>query len=128
MLVLMLALIVSPAGGQEAAEAGAAPMKVEGVTGSEVVERELRGESDTFPEGGRVYFFTRVSGARPGARLLHVWYREGEERATVELTVGAEAWRTWSYKTMHPGSRGAWRVEAVDTEGRTLETVEFTCE
>lgn len=46
----------------------------------------------------------------------------------MELTLGAEAWRTWSYKTMHPGSKGAWRVEAVDPSGRTLETVEFTCE
>jgi hypothetical protein len=125
LVVLFLALVLSPAGGEEAPESG---MKVEGSVGSEVVERELRGEAETFPEGSRVYFLTRVTGARPGARLLHVWYQAGEEKATVELTLGGEVWRTWSYKTMHPGSKGAWRVEAVDEEGRTLQTVEFTCE
>jgi hypothetical protein len=125
LVVLLLALVLSPVSGEELPEPG---IKVEGALGSEVVERELRGEAETFPEGGRVYYLTRVSGALPGGRLLHVWYHGGEERATVELTLGGEAWRTWSYKTMHPGSKGAWRVEAVDEEGRTLHSVEFTCE
>lgn len=125
LVVLVLVFGLSPAEGQEGPETA---MKVEGAVGSEVVERELRGEADTFPEGGRVYFLTRVSGARPGSRLLHVWYQDGEEKASVELKLGGEVWRTWSYKTMHPGSKGAWRVEAVDEEGRTLHTVEFTCE
>lgn len=74
--LLALTLLASTAGGQEAVEATETLMKVEGATGTEVVERELRGQSVVFPEGARVYFFTRVSGARPGSRLLHVWYRE----------------------------------------------------
>jgi len=97
------------------------------VTGSGVENRVVVGESDTFAEGSEVVFWTLVEGGASGDSIDHVWIREGEEVVTVGLAVGSARWRTWSKKMLHPGSAGAWSVEARDRDGTVLATASFTC-
>ena len=94
--------------------------------GRAVVDRELLDRGDSFDEGGEVWFWTRVAGGT-GQVLRHAWLRQGEEVHVQELEIGAEGWRTWSKKRMHPGSVGDWAVEARDAEGRVLARHEFRC-
>ena len=89
----------------------------------------LRDAADTFVEGERVYFWTRVDGAPAGEHtpLHHVWIWRGREVQTIDLSLKGPAWRTWSYKTLFGGLAGDWRVEARDAEGRVLGSRAFTC-
>ena len=95
--------------------------------GTSVVERELQGRGESFNEGTQVWFLTRVVGGAAGDRVQHVWLREGKEMITVGLSIGGSHWRTYSHKTLHPGSVGQWAVEVRDPEGRVLARDEFTC-
>ena len=95
--------------------------------GTGIVDRELEGRSDNFDEGTQVWFWTRVVGAESGDGIRHVWLQGGEERLTVELGVDGSPWRTYSSKTMHPGSVGSWTVEARDREGQVLARQTFEC-
>ena len=91
------------------------------------MDRELKGKSDRFEEGSQVVFLTRVIGGEEGDRIRHVWIRDKEEVVSVGLTLGGSHWRTYSRKTMHPGSVGDWVVEARDDADRVLARAEFTC-
>jgi hypothetical protein len=95
--------------------------------GTAVVDRELEGAGDSFPEGIRIWFWNRVVGGVEGDRIVHVWLRDGGEVHSIELELGGPDWRTWSYKTLHPGSVGSWAVEARDTDGAVLARHEFRC-
>lgn len=75
---------------------------------------------------GRVYLWTRVTGARGETRVAHVWYHGDRQRARVELRVASPDWRTWSSKEIVPSWTGDWRVEVVGPDGRVLETASFT--
>lgn len=74
----------------------------------------------------RIYLWTRVSGYPDQTKLRHVWLHNGQERADVELTIKADPWRTWSYKTMIPGWAGEWEVKIVGANGDVIKTVNFT--
>jgi cytoskeletal protein RodZ len=95
--------------------------------GTGVESRQLRGESDRFSLGTKVAFFTRVEGGRAGDTVRHVWRHEGAQIASIPLRVGGANWRTYSRKTMHAGSAGAWTVEAVDADGNVLARSRFDC-
>lgn len=95
--------------------------------GTEIVDRELKGEGDRFEEGTKVVFLTRVVGGAEGDRIRHVWLYEKEEVVSIGLTLGGPHWRTYSRKTIPPGTTGAWAVEARDSENRVLARAEFTC-
>ena len=95
--------------------------------GGGIDDRELREPGDSFAEGEKVWFWTRVTGGEPGELLSHVWLLEGEPVLSVELEVGGPRWRTWSGKTLHPGSVGGWAVEARDAEGNVLARAQFRC-
>ena len=95
--------------------------------GTDVVDRELKGKGDRFEEGTKVAFLTRVVGGSDGDRIRHVWLYEKEEIVSIGLTLGGSHWRTFSRKTLPPGTTGAWAVEARDAEDRVLARVEFTC-
>ena len=96
--------------------------------GSGVEERVLVGVSDRFEVGDQVWFLTRVTGGADGDRIRHVWLQDGEEKLSVGLTLGGPHWRTWTRKTLHPGSAGRWTVEARDEAGNVLATASFECE
>lgn len=95
--------------------------------GTSVVERQLLGDSDRFPEGTRVWFWTLVVGGQPGDVVRHVWTYEGRRVARSELRVDGAWWRTYSRLTLPVGSVGSWAVEARDADGRVLARKEFLC-
>lgn len=109
-----------------AAQEGGLSIPDHGV-GRAVEDRQLKDRSDSFPEGTRVYFWTRVLGGEAGDRIQHVWLHGGEEVVSVGLSIGGSHWRTWSHKTLHPGSAGKWTVEARDAEGNVIVRDEFLC-
>lgn len=95
--------------------------------GTGVVDHELVGETGQFAEGSLVWFWTHVQGATPGQRIHHVWIHEGREVLSTPLRLGGARWRTQSYKTLHPGSKGDWVVEARDDGGQVLARSAFVC-
>jgi hypothetical protein len=74
----------------------------------------------------RLFCFTRVTGATADTSIVHVWSLRGEEMSRIELQVRSGDWRTWSSKTIYPGSAGDWKVDILDAEGAPLKSVSFT--
>ena len=74
---------------------------------------------------GRLYCFTRITGAGGDTRITHVWYRGAKEMARVTLPVRSADWRTWSSKRILPGWAGAWRVDVLDAGGNLLRSLPF---
>ena len=93
--------------------------------GTDVVDRELVGRSDTFAVCTRVAFWTHVTGGRPGDIVRHVWFHEHRTVGVVDLAVGGPSWRTHSRRTLAPGAEGDWVGEVRDVEGRVLARHEF---
>ncbi len=75
---------------------------------------------------GRLFCWTRITGAEGQTSVHHVWFLEDEEMADVELNVGAASWRTHSSKAIQAEWSGNWRVEVRDPEGTVLETIRFS--
>ena len=93
--------------------------------GTDVVDRELVGRSDTFAVCTPVAFWTHVTGGRPGDMVRHVWSHENRTVGVADLAVGSPSWRTHSRRTLAPGAEGDWVVEVRDVEGRVLGRHEF---
>lgn len=125
-LVIGTAFVLSLTVGLAVAQQSSLSINDYGV-GTDVVDRELKGKGDQFEEGSKVVFFTRVIGGADGDRIRHVWLHEKEEVVSIGLTLGGSHWRTYSRKTLPPGSTGQWAVEARDAEDRVLARSEFTC-
>jgi len=91
----------------------------------DVQDRTPVGINDTFPDTvGRVFCFTRVTGAAEETTIQHVWYYQ-EEVARVDLRVGSPNWRTWSSKQILETQDGWWKVEVVDDQGSVLASRDF---
>ncbi len=95
--------------------------------GTGVSQRQLTGRGDRFPVGTQVWFWTRTLGGSKGDLLMHVWLHEGRPVMTYERTLGGPHWRNSSRKTLSPGSRGQWTVEARDSRGRVVARTTFEC-
>lgn len=93
--------------------------------GTAIRDRSLVGEGTRFTQGSKVWFWTRVEGGQAGDRIEHVWLEGGVEKLRIALEIGGSPWRTYSSKTLHPGSSGRWAVEARDGQGRVLARSEF---
>ena len=93
------------------------------------IDKETRavvGEAATFPsDGERVFCLTRVHGMSPPTTVTHVWYFEGKTMARVDLSVGSQNWRTWSFKTYKPDWTGSWEVKVLDEDGMVLGSAGF---
>jgi cytoskeletal protein RodZ len=112
----------------KAADAAAPHLLVTGSgVGTDVVDQQLVGRSDTFAVGTRVAFWTQVTGGRPGDTIRHVWSHHGRTEGAVDLRVGGRSWRTQSRRMLAGGAEGAWVVEARDPKGRVLARQEFRC-
>jgi hypothetical protein len=84
------------------------------------------GEAVSFPSAAeKVYCFTRVHGMRPPASVTHVWYHEGRTISRVDLNIGSENWRTWSFKSRFDGWSGAWEVKVLNEDGMVLGSATF---
>lgn len=91
--------------------------------GTGVRRRTLVGEASVFKTGTLVVFWTRVFGGEPGRHIRHVWSHEGNVTASIELSINAPHWRTYSNQTLR--SDGNWAVEAQDEDGRVLARKTF---
>ena len=120
--LIVLSLVLFPA-----AAAIAADLQVEdAVVCTNVVDREPVDSAVSFPASvGRLYAFTRIIGAPDPTQVVHVWYYGDEERARVTLAVNGSNWRTYSSKVIQAHEIGAWRVEVLDADGNSLDTVQF---
>lgn len=95
-------------------------------TGVESGTRKVIGEAVAFsPEVERVYCFTRVHGLHPPSTVTHVWYHEGRTISRVDLNIGSENWRTWSFKSQFPGWTGSWEVKVLNEDGMVLGSATF---
>jgi hypothetical protein len=95
-------------------------------TGIDKETRVVIGEATSFPaDGQQVYCLTRVHGMSPPTSVTHAWYHEGRTMARVDLAIGSENWRTWSFKTYQPAWTGTWEVKVLDTDGMVLGAAEF---
>ncbi|UCE23545.1 MAG: DUF2914 domain-containing protein [Candidatus Zixiibacteriota bacterium] len=91
-----------------------------------VEDRQPVGEAESFgADVGQVFFWTKCVGAVDTTVIQHVWTREGETMATVDLPVRSSSWRTWSSKQILPSWTGDWEVRVLDADGNILKAVSF---
>jgi hypothetical protein len=74
---------------------------------------------------GKLYCFTKVSGATTAATIKHVWYFGDTVVHTMELSLDGSPWRTWSNKTIPAEWTGTGKVEVQDASGNILKTLNF---
>jgi len=92
----------------------------------DVVDRAPVEAGSSFPASvGKLFYFTKITGALNPTHVTHVWSFDGNERARVELEVNSPSWRTYSSKIIENHEVGAWRVEVVDSAGNVLQTLDF---
>jgi hypothetical protein len=92
----------------------------------DVVDRAPVEAGSSFPASvGKLFCFTKITGALNPTHVTHVWSFDGTERARVELEVNSPSWRTYSSKNIENHEVGAWRVEVVDSAGNVLQTLDF---
>jgi hypothetical protein len=105
-----------------------APLKVaQGVITTKVDHRAPVDTVKTYSAtAGRLFCFTRITGATEDTTITQVWYRNGKEMARVVLPVRSSDWRTWSSKRILPQWTGNWKVEVLDADGNLLATIPFT--
>lgn len=97
------------------------------VVATAVEDREPAGVADAFADTvGTVYFYTVLEGDFAETRIEHVWLREGEEMARVQLRAEGPRWRTWSSKRIREDWTGEWEARVVTSDGRVLERTSFT--
>jgi len=123
-LTLVMGVTVSKATGEE--KKSNLSIKQAGL-GTGVENRSLIDAGNTFEEGSKIYFLTWVVGGKTGDSVNHVWIHQEEEKFRIELNVDGPSWRTWSSKTLYPGSAGNWIVEAHDKFGKLLYSIPFKC-
>ena len=74
---------------------------------------------------GRLYAFTRITGAEEEIRVYHQWYYGDVLVADVPLSVRSGDWRTWSTKNVQPDWTGDWRLVVVSDDGTVLGSIKF---
>ncbi len=92
-----------------------------------VVDREPVDSVDVFfpVKNGKLYCFTRITGADEPTSVYHVWFLDRKLMSRVELPVNSPDWRTWSVNTFMSDWSGEWRVEIQDVDGNMLHKVGF---
>lgn len=99
---------------------------VEVVLTTAIVEREPVDKVEVMPsQVGKLYCFTRITGADEATLVYHLWYRGEELLSRVALPVRSSDWRTWSQKSLQADPPGEWRVEIRDADGKFLQQAVF---
>lgn len=112
--------------GVAAQQAGPSLAVAEAVLTTGVQDRQPVDTVSAVPaDVGRVFLWTRITGAQGEADVVHAWYRGDEEMARVPVRVASPDWRTWTSKQILPHWTGSWRVEVQGPGGEVLETVSF---
>ena len=125
--VMAICLLAAPAISAQAADPAESALTVEAQMCAGVEERIPTGTAETFSaDVGQVWCWCKVTGATDTTMIKHVWSREGEQMAVVELPVRSAAWRTWSSKNILPHWTGNWEVKIMDAEDNVLKGLTFT--
>ena len=92
-----------------------------------VQDRMPVGTAESFTSDvGQVYVWSKIMGSiDPSTVIKHVWYYDGQEKASVELIVKGSNWRTWSSKKIPASWTGDWVVKIVDASGNIIKEVPF---
>jgi hypothetical protein len=95
----------------------------------DVVDRTPLGLGSVFTvSAGKLYCFTKVTGAQENTKITHNWFRNGKLKASITLPVKSASWRTWSEKKITPGDNGDWMVEVLSETGKPIESLLFFIE
>ncbi len=135
LVALFVVLMVIPAlvsaedppesAGQEEGDAPSGVAVAEGVIAVGIEARQPVGASNSFPNDvGKLYCWTKITGAAEPIQILHRWKRGDEVKAGVSLEVRGSPWRIFSSKTILPEWTGEWSVEVV-FDGTVIETLNF---
>jgi hypothetical protein len=114
-------LAAAVASGQEESAGG---LKVEkAVAAASVRDREPVGEATEFEASvGTVSCWTKILAENPPTTIKHIWYADGDQVFEKTLDIKFASVRTWTTKTVKPGS---WRVDVADEAGTVLTSVTF---
>ncbi len=94
--------------------------------GTGVSDRVPTGISTYFDSSvGKLYAFTRITGAEEEIRVYHQWYYGDVLVTEVPLSVRSGDWRTWSTKNVQPDWTGDWRLVVVSDDGTVLGSIKF---
>ncbi len=94
--------------------------------GTGVSDRVPTGISTYFDSSvGKLYAFTRITGAEEEIRVYHQWYYGDVLVADVPLSVRSGDWRTWSTKNVQSDWTGDWRLVVVSDDGTVLGSIKF---
>ncbi len=84
---------------------------------------------ESFPaDYGKLFCFTRITGAEKDTQITHVWYFNNDELARVTLPVRSADWRTYSSKRFLPQWAGDWRVVVLDDQQNEIASIPFRLE
>lgn len=87
------------------------------------------GVAESFPATvGKLFCFTKITGARTGTLVRHLWFYGDRLMSEVSLPVKRINWRTYSSQTIRPKWTGSWRVDVTSEDGTLLKSVGFTIE
>lgn len=90
--------------------------------GTEVVDREISGETSTFSRDETGYLWMRVVDGE--GETITVNWTNGDQSYDVDLNIGSNSWRTWSSKVLF--LPGEWTVTVTDSSGETLHQSALT--
>ena len=99
------------------------------VVGTGVDKGEPVGVAETFPASTeKVYCFLEATQIPKDTEISFVWVYGGKEmlKTTLPLKAGAK-WRTYANKNLR-ASKGEWKVEIKDPDGKVLKDVKFKVE
>jgi hypothetical protein len=92
----------------------------------DVVNQQPIGAGQDFEASvGKVFCFTKITGAQGPIEISHVWYYGDIQRATVILPVKSSSWRTYSSKRIQTHEIGDWHVDVLGPTGQVLRTLQF---
>jgi len=123
--VMLVAVCAATVAAQD--EATKPDLTAEITIATSIAERMPVGEADTFSaDVEQLWGWTRILGATDTIVVRHVWLRDGEEMASVELPVRSKSWRTWSSKKILPEWTGAWEMRVTTADGTVIGSKKFT--
>jgi hypothetical protein len=92
--------------------------------GKDVQNKRLVDTTTVFTVNDKAYLWMRIHGG-PADSITVTW-KSGDQSYPSKLNVGANSWRTWSFKTLY--TAGDWTVSVTDAAGKTLKEMSFKVE
>ena len=108
--------------GVEIAASDSEPKVVDLAIGTDVVDRQPQGVSDTFSaDVGKLYCWSAVKNSGEPTRVTQVWRHDGTEVARHAISVGKSIrWRSWTWQRIPKSRTGTWQCEIQNDAGERL--------